>query len=82
MFTFMSNRCNTETMDRFDAAHCRVDGCCCCSFRQVPCSCHKKKIKSIYLSSEYILHFEAFLPLGITESLTEAEKVSHSRVSK
>lgn len=83
MFTFMSNRCNTENMDRSDAAHCRVEGCCCCSFRQVPCSCHQKKKKiSFYLSSEYILHFEAFLLLGITESLTEAEKVSYSHVSK
>lgn len=52
--------------------------------RQVPCSCHKKKKKkkSFYLSSKYILHFEAFLPLGITESLTEAEKVSCSCISK
>lgn len=37
---------------------------------------------TIYLSSEYILHFEAFLPSGITESLTEAEKVSYSCVTK
>lgn len=42
----------------------------------------KKKKKSFYLSSKYILHFEAFLPLGITESLTEAEKVSCSCISK
>lgn len=73
----MSNRYNTENTDRSEAAHCRAEGCCYCSFRQVPCSCHqKKKKKSIYLSSEYIVHFEAFLPLGVTESLIEAELVS------
>lgn len=42
----------------------------------------RKKKKSIYLSSEYILHFEAFLPLGVKESLIEAELVSYSHVSK
>lgn len=42
----------------------------------------KRKKKSIYLSSEYILHFEAFLPLGVKESLIEAELVSYSHVSK
>lgn len=38
----------------------------------------QKKNPFIY----FILHFEEFLPLGITESLREAEKVSYSHVSK
>lgn len=50
MFTFMSNRYNTENTDRSEAAHCRAEGCCYCSFRQVPCSCHQKKEKKIHLS--------------------------------
>lgn len=48
MFTFMSSRCATKYTDRSEAAHCRIEGCCCCSFRQVPCSCHQKK--KIHLS--------------------------------
>lgn len=51
MFTFMSSRCATKYTDRSEAAHCRIEGCCCCSFRQVPCSCHQKKNPFISLLS-------------------------------
>lgn len=50
MFTFISNRYNTENTDRSEPAHCRAERCCYCSFRHVPCSCHQKKGKKIHLS--------------------------------
>lgn len=59
MFTFMSNRYNTENTDRSEAAHCRAEGCYCCSFRQIPCSCHqKKKRKKKQHLSAFWVHFK------------------------
>lgn len=64
MFTFMSNRCNTGNMDRSEAAHCRVVGCCCCSFRQIPCSCHRKKNPFISLLTFFFLILWSILAIG------------------
>lgn len=94
MFTFMSNRYNTENTDRSEAMRQLIaeqrDAAAALSdkFHVVVTKKRKEKKrknerkKSIYLPSEYILHFETFLPLGVTESLTEEELISYSYVSK